>query len=92
MDILKNIFMSRVSSRYLLETEWILFFNCLIYAKSVHTSSYNATLVIGVFYTSSYNTQNRRGQCDHSDLGSKRTGPLMVKLLYFERFGRPNNY
>ena len=34
MDILKNVFESRVSSRYLLTTVWISFFNRLIYCQN----------------------------------------------------------
>ena len=34
MDILRNVFISRISSRFLLTAVWILFFNRLIYCQN----------------------------------------------------------
>ena len=34
MEILRNVFTSRISSRFLLTSVWILFFNPLIYCQN----------------------------------------------------------
>ena len=35
MDVLRNVFTSRISRRFLLTSVWILFFNTLIYCQNL---------------------------------------------------------